>query len=104
MSGDRQYCASSRDIERNIQEAKDIARRAFNRKLGTHGLTALQKGFYNRFLELESQSCHVESNRSTSSCGRRPRSISQQSLLRQRIGKLHSELSTTYKKYAHLAR
>jgi hypothetical protein len=104
MSGDRRFSASTRDIDRNIQEAKDIARRAFDRKLGPNGLTALQKGFYNRFLELETQSCHAESNLSTSSCGRRPRSSNQRLLLNAKIGKLHSELSATYKKYAHLVR
>jgi hypothetical protein len=101
MSG-HQLSASSKDIERNISEAKQFARDAFNKRTGTKGFSALQKAFYNRFLELEAQSCPVVNSPSTSSCGQRPLSSNQRLLLNAKIGKLHSRLSATYKKYAHL--
>lgn len=40
-------------IDRYIHWAKTTAREAYDKRAGTQYLTALQRGFYNRFAELD---------------------------------------------------
>ena len=97
MSGRHQLSASTRDIERNISEAKQFARDAFNKRTGTQGFSALQKAFYNRFLELEAQTWDVNaSTRSSSSSAPKPPSTSPHSLLNAKLGNLRKGLSPTF--------
>ena len=105
MSGRHQLSASTRDIERNIREAKEFAHDAFNNRTGTAGFSALQKAFYNRFLELEAQTWDVkESTHSSSSSAPKQLSTNRQSLLNAKIGNLRKGLSPTCLRLVSLVR
>ena len=95
MSG-HQFSASNRDVDRNIREAKEFALDAFELGLGTTYLTPLQRGFYNRFKELESNPwASKEGSRSTSSSAQKQPCSNPRSLLNAKLGKLHTKLSPT---------
>tara|TARA_Y100000401_G_scaffold115271_1_gene118701 strand:- start:21392 stop:21709 length:318 start_codon:yes stop_codon:yes gene_type:complete len=96
MSG-RPYCASTTEVADNIKEAKSIALHAFELGLGTKYLTPLQKGFYNRFKELERQQpwASKEGSRSTSSSARKQPCTNPRLLLNAKVGKLREKLSPT---------
>ena len=95
MSG-HQFSASNRDVDRNIREAKEFALDAFELGLGTTYLTPLQKGFYNRFKELESNPwASKEGSRSTLSSAQKQPCSNPRSLLNAKLGKLHTKLSPT---------
>ena len=91
-----QYSASNGDVDRNIREAKEIALQAFELGLGTNKLTPLQKGFYNRFKELESTPwASKEGSRSTSSSAQKIPCSNPRLLLNAKLGMLHTKLSPT---------